>query len=86
MPVCGSALIAGTKKVEVTNNCAWTEVKYLSDGRNDFVRIYLLCAKGINKDAHRVRHADCIRNLKFAPSSSARGDNVLSHPASRICS
>ena len=81
----GCLLIDRTLQIEISQDCRWTEIKDFSHCRLDRSLIDSVSAECFDKNADRMRHANCIGHLQFTTLCCARCDYMLGNPSRCIC-
>ena len=84
MTISGRCLINRAAQVQITDDCARTQIEMGVDQLFQLCRTVFAAAKRFHIDAQWMGNANRVSNLHFATVSQASGDDVFGNPTGRI--
>ena len=84
MPVIGRLFVDGTQEVELRDNVGRLEAENFPYRLFDFLLRNFRRSESLNRDAERLRIADGVGDLDFAPVGEPRRHDVLRHPSAHV--
>ena len=84
VPVCSGIQVDRPKEIEVTYNRRGSQVERLEDCALNRSAVDRLGLEGVDHQRHRMRNADCVRNLHLGAIGKTCCHDVLRYPAHRV--